>query len=427
MWNALNVRRIRRAMAENGNRKKIYGESKERKEDILLQHAEIAVSESEKRANGSLNLREFYTVYLIETKATDPEFQNKISKLDTVWRRYTEFEQLRDYLEVTYPYVVLPPLPEKRVMFGWQKLSTDTFDPDFIDRRRAGLENFLLRVAAHTVLSWDKNFMEFLQHEDGWRESYKANGYLQIAESKLKALNVSVRLKNTDSKFDSLKVYSGTFHTNIYNLLKARSRVAEKQYNVYKLHANYGRVFSEWSAIEKDMGDALQKTGHYLDSLASSIDASLEDEELLVDQFKEYLFFANSLSSVCKHREMLQYEVETSEESVASKNVERVKAQQGKLGMMSRLFGAVDTDEVRELKVNMLDQQIQEGETVVNSANVKLSTFTDNAIKDIDRFQSQKVSDLKDTLASFVLLQLKTAKRGLQTWVQIRDCLQNIP
>lgn len=32
----------------------------------------------------------------------------------------------------------------------------------------------------------------------------------------------------------------------------------EKQYSLYKLHANYGRVFSEWSGIEKEMGDGLQ-------------------------------------------------------------------------------------------------------------------------------------------------------------------------
>lgn len=34
---------------------------------------------------------------------------------DTLWRRYSEFELLRSYLLVTYPYIVIPPLPEKRV------------------------------------------------------------------------------------------------------------------------------------------------------------------------------------------------------------------------------------------------------------------------------------------------------------------------
>ena len=305
-----------------------------------------------------------------------------------MWRRYTEFEQLRGYLEVTYPYIVLPPLPEKRVMFGWQKISSDTFDPNFVDRRRAGLENFLLRLASHPVLSWDKHFVEFLQQEDDWRESYKSNGntlltspqiiplivtgYLQLVENKLKALNLSMRLRNSDPRFDAIKDYSHIFQTNLNNLLKARSRVAEKQYNVHKLHANYGRVFSEWSAVEKDMGDALQKTGHYLDSLASSIDAGLEDEELLADQLKEYLFFANSLQNVCKNYEYHQLQLEGAEDNVASKNVERNKAQQGKTGLMSRLFGAVDTDEVRELKVNLLDQQIQEGAAAVNTSKTSL-------------------------------------------------------
>nr|XP_023023052.1 sorting nexin-4-like [Leptinotarsa decemlineata]XP_023023053.1 sorting nexin-4-like [Leptinotarsa decemlineata] len=395
--------------------------------ETLLNHLEISVSESEKRVNGSLNLRDYYTVYLIEIKVTDPNFQTKVGKLTTVWRRYTEFEQLRDYLEVTYPYIVLPPLPEKRVMYGWQKISSDTFDPNFIDRRRAGLENFLLRIAAHPILTWDSHFLEFLQEEEGWRETYKANGYLQLVENKLKSISVSVRLKRCDPKFNTLKDYGGILYTNINNLLKARSRVAEKQYNVHKLHANYGRVFSEWSVIEKEMGDALQKTGHYLDSLASCIDASLEDEELLADQLKEYLFFANSLQNVCKNHEILQLQLEDAEDIVANKNVERTKVQQGKTGLMSKLFGAVDSDEVREYKVNSLDQQIQEGAKTVSDTKENLRDFTDNALNDIERFQTQKVSDLRDTLGNYAFLQLKTARKGLQNWMQIRDCLQNIP
>lgn len=158
---------------------------------------------------------------------------------------------------------MLPPLPEKRVMFGWQKISNDTFDPNFVDRRRAGLENFLLRIAAHPILTWDPHFIEFLQHEEGWRESYKANGkksdnvhlalllitynpllsgYLQLVENKLKSLSVAVRLKKPDAAFEGIKSYGGTLHNNLHNLLKARSRVAEKQFTVHKLHANYGRV-----------------------------------------------------------------------------------------------------------------------------------------------------------------------------------------
>lgn len=38
---------------------------------------------------------------------------------DSLWRRYSEFELLRNYLIVTYPYIVVPPLPEKRVSPVW--------------------------------------------------------------------------------------------------------------------------------------------------------------------------------------------------------------------------------------------------------------------------------------------------------------------
>lgn len=63
-----------------------------------------------------------------------------LQNIGLVWRRYTEFEQLRSYLETIYPWVVIPPLPEKRASFTWENTPTDTFDPDFVDRRRAGLE-----------------------------------------------------------------------------------------------------------------------------------------------------------------------------------------------------------------------------------------------------------------------------------------------
>jgi sorting nexin-4 len=32
-----------------------------------------------------------------------------------VWRRYSEFEALRNFLIAVYPHIVVPPLPEKAV------------------------------------------------------------------------------------------------------------------------------------------------------------------------------------------------------------------------------------------------------------------------------------------------------------------------
>ena len=68
-------------------------------EDSLLKHIDISVLESEKRTNGTLNLRDYYMVYLLEVRVTDPKFCNELTNLSMVWRRYTEFEQLYNYLK----------------------------------------------------------------------------------------------------------------------------------------------------------------------------------------------------------------------------------------------------------------------------------------------------------------------------------------
>jgi len=44
----------------------------------------------------------------------------------------------------------------------------------------------------------------------------------------------------------------------------------------------------------------------------------------------------------------------------------------GKTGLMSRIFGSANTEEVREMKVNLLEQKIQEGKISVYSAQKDL-------------------------------------------------------
>lgn len=50
---------------------------------------------------------------------------------------------------------------------------SDTMDPDFVDRRRAGLESFLKRVAGHLELGYDEYFLKFLGEYDNWMDSTK--------------------------------------------------------------------------------------------------------------------------------------------------------------------------------------------------------------------------------------------------------------
>lgn len=48
-------------------------------------------------------------------RAVESQTEGQCAPMDSLWRRYSEFELLRNYLSVTYPHIVVPPLPEKRV------------------------------------------------------------------------------------------------------------------------------------------------------------------------------------------------------------------------------------------------------------------------------------------------------------------------
>uniref|UniRef100_A0A4W4FG82 PX domain-containing protein n=1 Tax=Electrophorus electricus TaxID=8005 RepID=A0A4W4FG82_ELEEL len=373
----------------------------------LLKGLEISVAEAEKRTGkNAVSIQETYTVYLIETRAVDNVSEVANPTPDSLWRRYSEFEIFRNYLLVTYPFVVVPPLPEKRAEFVWHKLSADNMDPDFVERRRVGLENFLLRVASHPVLSNDKIFYSFL------------------TQFFVLCLLFCVG-------FFEMKHYGDELQSVISQLLRVRARVADRLYGVYKVHGNYGRVFSEWSAIEKEMGDGLQSAGHHMDAYAASIDDILEEEEHYADQLKEYLFYTEALRAVCRKHELCQFELEMAAQDLISKKQQREELATGTVrtfslkGMTSKLFGQ-ETPEQRETKLKTLETQIEEGEEMVKERTAECDEFVKNAWEDIERFREQKDRDLKEALISYAIMQISMCKKGIQVWNNAKECFSKM-
>lgn len=122
---------------------------------------------------------------------------------------------------------------------------------------------------------------------------------------------------------------------------------------------------------------------------------------------------------------MLQLQLEKAEELINTRQYEKEQVQRGKSGIMSRLFGTVDSEEVRETKVNAVEQRIQEGKNNLQAVREELNDFTNEALADYERFQEQKTADIRQTLTNYVALQIKMAKQGLQTWTHIKQCLEN--
>uniref|UniRef100_A0A3Q2P4S4 Sorting nexin 4 n=1 Tax=Fundulus heteroclitus TaxID=8078 RepID=A0A3Q2P4S4_FUNHE len=379
----------------------------------LLKKMEISVAEADKRTGkNTVNMQETYTVYLIETRPAETVSEGGVPPApDTLWRRYSEFELLRTYLLVTYPYVIIPPLPEKRAEFVWHKLSADNLDPDFVERRRVGLENFLLRVASHPVLSNDNIFFLFLTEEKGWREAVLETGFQDKVDSRLKSLSAMFRVKNPDKRFTALKHYSDDLSTVISQLLRIRARVADRLYGVYKVHANYGRVFSFMMLII------------FLKKLTFIVSTPVDN--LLLD------FGCFYHQSVCKKHELVQYELEMAAQDLTYKKQQKEELATGTVrifslkGMTSKLFGQ-ETQEQRESKVAALEQSIQEGEDALKEKNAESQEFVEKAWTDIERFKEQKDKDLREALISYAIMQISMCKKGIQVWSNAKECFNKM-
>uniref|UniRef100_A0A8C4ZFJ5 PX domain-containing protein n=1 Tax=Gadus morhua TaxID=8049 RepID=A0A8C4ZFJ5_GADMO len=369
----------------------------------LSSRLEVSVAETEKRnGKNAMNMQETFTVYLVETRPVEPLADGRQLAPDSLWRRYSEFEILRSYLLVTYPAVVVSPLPEKRAEFVWHKLSADNMDPDFVERRRVGLENFLQRVTSHPVLSHDSLLYQFLT--EGWKEAVYDTGFQDKADSRLRALSATFRVRNPDR----------------YVPPPLGSHWITNCASVGVTNDNY-----EWSVLEKQMGDGLQSAGHHMDAYAASIDDILEEAEHYGDQLKEYLFYAEALRAVCRKHELSQYELELACQDLLSKKQQREELATGSVrtfslkGMTSKLFGQ-EAPEQREARLHLLEEQIREGEQ--SRCMLGVEVHVGGAWVDVQRFRQQKDRDIREALIGYALMQISMCKKGVQMWSNTKEC-----
>jgi hypothetical protein len=112
----------------------------------------FTVSDPEKHGTSPVNAFVDYKLH------TTTELARFSARDFFVRRRYRDFVWLRDRLCVAYPGCIVPPLPMVDSL-----LKDDRFSSNFIQRRQAGLQLFLRRVAGHEKLRESADLQTFLE------------------------------------------------------------------------------------------------------------------------------------------------------------------------------------------------------------------------------------------------------------------------
>lgn len=126
------------------------------------QFLEISVTEPQKVGDGMGS----YIAYKVLTKTNMPLFRKNQF---IVMRRFSDFLGLHEKLVEKYLRAgrIIPPAPEKNILSTTKIKISNQGEPgapsEFIERRRAALERFMVRTAAHPILSVDPDFREFLE------------------------------------------------------------------------------------------------------------------------------------------------------------------------------------------------------------------------------------------------------------------------
>ena len=131
-----------------------------------------------------------------------------------------------------------------------------------------------------------------------------------------------------------------------------------------------------------------------------------------------------------KHQ-ALQYEVELCEQQLATSLSEKRQLESGtqksfSFGSMKAKLLGIDPQVQKELRLEQLEIDIAVFEGELENAKSSAKNFLEEALLEVDLFQKNKISDLKEIFTSYVVLQIKINREGIEIWERFQKSLAPI-
>ena len=113
-----------------------------------------------------------------------------------------------------------------------------------------------------------------------------------------------------------------------------------------------------------------------MDCYADSIDAHLEEEDVVADQLKEYLYFGQSLQELCSRYQMAQFRVEKAESHLSAQKYQKEKSNASQDGVLTKLWGKVtgttETFEEQQAKIQTMERNVNQAQSQLEAASTQL-------------------------------------------------------
>eukprot|EP00050_Salpingoeca_kvevrii_P006438 m.289380 g.289380 ORF g.289380 m.289380 type:complete len:418 (-) comp12125_c0_seq1:22-1275(-) len=390
---------------------------------------EVIMDEMDRRRDGSGE----YLAYRITTHAKEGNALGFSPLRYNVWRRYSEFDLLRQFLAFTHPGTIVPPVPEKKVNFKLSSMTIDRFDPEFTQKRREALLKFLKRVLRHPVLRKDAAVATFLQDQNRTNMRVIIDGKSvtwtpSSVEDRMKAMTASFRLKSPDLKFQELGAYADALQAHLTTFATVHARAERRYTEIMKSLKTLAATLRAMKENEFSLGSEFAIVA---DSFESSIDLTLKrmagEAETFATPIQEYIDFAAAIKVMAKRQEVVQFEYEKAQAAFEAKeaafeSMRQGEADKGIKGFFSSFTGP-SSEEERQAKLSQLQSQLSQLKSELDEAQTTLREFNETSTADIAYFHENKLVDFRDLFSSYCRLEAEWCECHATLWQRIKDVM----
>lgn len=372
--------------------------SKPKKKEIV----NISVLDPKKLGEG-INT---YITYKVVT-----EFNNsEVKKID---RRYSDFKWLHTTLGSKIRGVIIPPIPSKDFLGRF-------ISSDFIEKRRRGLEFFLIEVSRHDHLKEAKEFEIFLTADTSKlrlamsNEQEDRNNWFQtFVDFKDYYLAPPALRDKTeeDEKCDAITEYTDEL-LKIITALDSQVQALNKQGKATSQSwFELGLSMSQLGAFQRHHGH--DKVGYALTYLGKKSDgiANILSERIDVEEARDWSEPVNRYKKVVK---AVQKMLKGRKDLLLTLQ----KEQANKLSLEKKLRNCPHEER------NVLETEKAKSEQKASCLEQNLEEVTQRLFKEFENFKTTKASELKTLIINFGRIQTNYHAKMSETWNRVLECIQ---
>ena len=280
-----------------------------------------------------------HVVYTIEAKRL---LDSGTTRHHVVSRRYSDFSWLRNQLVNSYVGCIVAPLPEKTV------LGIGRFTPEFLERRRRGLDIFMRRVCAHHVLRSSPDVDMFVSATESELDSYRNNnkktprspgpgatgsglmGYLSHLTQTVQNTwsGTPTSRSDDDAKCDAINEYAsslakslGACRNNTSAAVRGDKDLAQAWFQFGLSFTLHGQFEAQTETHGDDSTDSLSRALTHLGQCADRVSVLLSDKaerstNEFLDPINDYCRLVEAVQEMMKGRQSTLAGCRESEEKV---------------------------------------------------------------------------------------------------------------